>query len=64
MRHGESNHLETSEQSLRERVKGTSLHLGLIKVEFASKQLHTQQGKDDEEEEEQEQKGADSLHGV
>ncbi len=57
-------HLEAGEQSLREGVKSTSLHLSLVKVEFASKQLHAQQGKDDEEEEEQQQKGADSFHGV
>lgn len=50
---GES-HLETSEQSLREGVKSTSLHLRFIKVEFASKQLHAQQSEDDEEEEKQE----------
>lgn len=60
----QSNHLEASEQSLGEGVKGAPLHLSLIKVEFASKQLHAQQGKDDEEEEEQEQKGADGFHGV
>lgn len=54
--------LETSEQGLREGVKCTSLHLSFIKIEFASKQLHAQQGKDDEEEEEQEQKGTDSFH--
>lgn len=58
------NHLEASEQSLGERVKGASLHLSLIEVEFAPKQLHAQQGKDDEKEEEQEQKGADGFHGV
>lgn len=57
-------HLEASEQSLGEGVKSTSLHLSLVKVEFASEQLHAQQGEDDEEEEEQEQKGADSFHGV
>lgn len=62
--YGDVNHLETSEQSLREGVEGTSLHLSLIKVEFSSKQLHAQQGEDDEEEKEQEQKGADSFHGV
>lgn len=60
----EGNHLEASEQSLGERVKGASLHLSLVKVELAPKQLHAQQGKDDEEEEEQEQKGADGFHGV
>lgn len=60
----EGGHLEASEQSLRERVKGAPLHLSLIKVEFASKQLHAQQGEDDEEKEEQQQKGADGLHGV
>lgn len=58
------NHLKASEQSLREWVESASLHLSLIKVEFASKQLHAQQGENDEEEEEQEQKGADSFHGV
>lgn len=57
-------HLETSEQSLREGVEGASLHLSVVKVKFAPKQLHAQQGEDDEEEEEQEQKGADSFHGV
>lgn len=57
-------HLEASEQSLGEGVKSTSLHLSLVKVEFASEQLHSQQGEDDEEEEEQEQKGADGFHGV
>ena len=61
---GDVNDLETCEQSLREGVKGASLHLRLVKVEFASEQLHAQQGEDDEEEEEQEQKGADSFHGV
>lgn len=61
---GDVNHLETCEQRLREWVKGASFHLSIIKVEFASKQLHTQQGEDDEEEEEQKQKGADSFHRV
>ncbi len=61
---GDVNHLETSEQSLREGVKSASLHLSLVEVEFASKQLHAQQGEDDEEEEEQEQEGADGFHGV
>lgn len=59
-----SDHLEAGEQSLRERVEGASLHLSLVKVEFASEQLHAQQGEDDEEEEEQEQQGADGFHGV
>jgi len=58
------NHLKTCEQSLREGVESTPLHLSLVKVEFASEQLHAQQCEDDEEEEEQEQKGADSFHGV
>lgn len=60
----DGDHLEASQQSLRERVKSTSLHLRVVKVELAPKQLHAQQGEDDEEEEEQEQKGADSFHGV
>lgn len=57
-------HLEAGEQSLREGVERAPLHLGLVKVEFASEQLHSQQGEDDEEEEEQQQKGADGFHGV
>lgn len=40
-------HLEAGEQGLGESVKCAPLHLSLIKVEFASKQLHTQQREDD-----------------
>ena len=57
-------HLEAGEQGLREGVECAPLHLSVVKVEFASEQLHAQQGKDNEEEEEQKQQGADSLHGV
>lgn len=60
----EKRHLEAGEQGLREGVERAPLHLSLVKVEFASKQLHPQQGEDDEEEEEQQQKGADGFHGV
>ena len=64
MLHERAAHLEAGEQGLWEGVECAPLHLSLVKVEFASEQLHAQQGEDDEEEEEQEQQGADSLHGV
>lgn len=44
-------YLEDSEQSLGESVKSAALGLGLIKVELATKELHSQQGEDDDEEE-------------
>lgn len=46
-------YLKDSEKGLGKCVKGTSLGVGLVKVEFASKQLHAQQGEDNNKEEEE-----------
>ena len=51
MLHERAAHLEAGEQGLWEGVECAPLHLSLVKVEFASEQLHAQQGEDDEEEE-------------
>ncbi len=57
-------HLENSEQGLREVIKRAPFGHSLVKVEFATKKLHAEQGEDNDEEEEQQQQRGDGLHGV
>lgn len=52
-------HLKDSEEGLGEGIKGTSLSVGLVKVELAPKQLHAKQGEDDDKEEEEKQQRCD-----
>lgn len=57
-------YLKDSEEGLGEGIKGTSLGVGLVKVELAPKQLHAKQGEDDDKEKEEKQQGGDGLHGI
>lgn len=56
--------LKDGEEGLGEIIKCASFGHRLIKVEFASEELHAQQGENNDEEEEQQQQGGDGLHGV
>lgn len=57
-------HLENTDESLGEAVKGTTLHLLVGEVKLAPKHLHAQQGEDDNEEEKQQEQGDDGAHRV
>lgn len=56
-------HLKYGEQCYREGVEVGKWGL-VFEVEGSSKELHSQQGKDENEQEEQEQQGDDGPHGA